>query len=484
MLAFVGALIAMDTTVTVIALPAIIADLGTTLPRGTWVTTGYVLGLITAIPLAGWLSGQFGDRRVYLTGLVVFVLASVGAGASPSVESLIVVRVVQGLGGGVLNPVGMAIAQRSVPADQRGRIMSLVGLAIFVGPVLGPAAGLLVDVASWRWLFWINLPLGGLAVLLCRRLLPASQRDSERGPVDWIGLVLVTTGCVGLVLACTSIGDSGRITVSTVLVAAGGLGLLGLFIGRSRRIDHPLVRVGLLARRRVASGAAILMCFGAGYFGAMTIIPAFVQGVRGDPVSVAGLLAIPAGAAVGLTLQVATRLVDRIEPRRVIMFGTATALTGAAALVVVLGLNSHYAVIGAASVLVGIGSGATLMPTMVAASRDLSGSDLPSATTLLNLCSQLGSAVGTALVASTMSLLVAARIDGLDAGGRSGLGAMVALEPVGRAHLSDQLARAVALSYLTPLVLMVIAFLVCAWGMPRPAVGNTHSRARSAVAAR
>lgn len=465
-LAFAGLLVIIDTTVTIVALPAIVTDLDTSLPRGAWMTTGYILGLITVIPLTGWLAGRFGDRRVYLAGLIVFTLASVAAGFSPTVETLIAFRVLQGLGGGLLNPLGIAIALRSVPKDHRGRIMSLVGLPILIGPAIGaPLTGLLIDLASWRWLFWINLPLGILAMLVCLRYLPASQRSDNHGRVDWLGLVLITTGCVGLVLACTSIGEFGRISLGTGFTVVAGLVLLAWFARRSLRVPHPLVHVRLLARREIAAGAVIMLCFAGGYFGASAIIPAFVQGVRGDPVSIAGILAVPAGLAVGLTLQVATRLVDRIDPRRVIITGTATALTGALTLGVALSFDAPYLVIGALSILVGIGSGATLMPTTVAATSALDGPELPHATTVLTLFSQLGNALGTALTASTITLLIAARVDGLDTDGQGGLAAMVALNADDRARLADQLTTTIGLSYAIPVVLILTALIATAWGM-------------------
>jgi len=221
----------------------------------------------------------------------------------------------------------------------------------------------------------------------------------------------------------------------------------------------------------------VLGCFAAAYFGASAIGPAFVQGVRGDPVSVTGLMTVPAGLAVGLTLQVATRLVDRVSPRRVILVGTATGLSGAVLSGVAPGVDAPYLVIGAVSVLGGIGSGATLMPTMVAATRNLDG---PAATTLLTLFSQLGTALGTALVTFTITLMVDVRVDGLDRDGRGGLGAMVALNPAERAQLSDQLAAAVGWSYVTPAVLILAALLGCAWGMRTPR--RAHPDARPSLA--
>lgn len=477
-LALVGTLIAVDTTVALVALPTIATDLGTTLPRGIWITTAYVLGLVVVIPLADWLSARFGDRRVYLTGLAVFVAASAAVAAAPGIESVVAARFVQGLGGGVLNPIGMAIALRSVPDDHRGRVMSYLGLSILIGPVFGPPlAGWLVDVTSWRWLFWINVPLGALAFGLCRWILPAGAPSEDRRPLDLIGLVLVTGGCLALVSALTLAGESGGLGLTTTGAALVGLVLLGCFARHALRARHPLVRVSLLREPRLGAGAVVLGCFAAAYFGSGSILPTFVQGVRGDPVAVAGTLELPIGIAVGVTLQVATRLVDRVDPRRVIAVGTATALVGMIALAGALTVDAPYAVIGAVSLLVGIGSGATLMPTTVAATAALTGADVSAGTTLLNLVQQLGFAVGTALVASTTTLLVTARVPDLPPVGDGGaLAAMVALDPDRRAELAADLAAAVGPAYLVPAVLVLVAFATALVAMPRRDARAVRSR--------
>ncbi|GAB2542279.1 MFS transporter [Brachybacterium huguangmaarense] len=202
-----GLMMTVDTSVAVIATPAIIGDLGTSLSAAQGSTTGYLLGVVAVIPLAGWASARFGARRTYLAALVTFTLASVLAGCASSIELLVLTRVVQGLGGGPLNPVGQAIALGSSRPRIRGRIMSILGLPVAIGPVLGPPlAGWLVDLATWRWIFWINAPIGVIAVVLCAMVLPRDRGRRESGAPDWAGLAQFSSGAALLVLGATMLG--------------------------------------------------------------------------------------------------------------------------------------------------------------------------------------------------------------------------------------------------------------------------------------
>lgn len=469
-LAAAGLLIVVDTTVTIIAIPAIMAGIDASLPVAQWVTTGYILGIVAVIPLAGSLANRFGDRKVYLTALVGFVTSSVAAGFAWDAGSLIGFRILQGLAGGLLNPVGMAIALRSVPASSRGAVMSWLGLPVAIGPVLGPPlAGLLVDATSWRWIFWINLPLGAAAWVLCRRHLPhpliATPTRGDRANLDWVGFVQLTTGGTLLVLGCTLIGQTGELGMSTVASIVAGLVLLVAFVVHALRIPNPLVQVRLLRRKEVAGGAVVLMCFGAGYFGSLGVLPIFVQGVRGDPVAVAGTLAVPTGVAVGITIQVATRLVDRFAPRPIILTGTLTALAGLTLLWWAVSRDASYTVSALLGVLVGVGSGATLMPAMTAATRSLEGPDIPHGTTLLNLVSQLGSALGTAAVATVLSLAVDARTPAASSG-TGGVESMLTLDPTNRELLQGDLANAVGTAYAVPVLLVAAAAVAAGTLLP------------------
>lgn len=216
----------------------------------------------------------------------------------------------------------------------------------------------------------------------------------------------------------------------------------------------------LLRHRATAAGLGVLAAFGASYFGAIMVLPLVVQGVRGDPAALAGALGIPAALGVGLTLQVATRLVDRVPPRRIVVAGTSLGLVGLLVLCTATAAGAGYPVLVLGTVVLGIGSGATLMPTMTVAVRDLEGADTAAATTMMALTQQLAAALGVAAVTSALSLSLA----------RTGLGvaAMVDLPPDARAGLLDQLGVAVAAGYVVPAVLVAIALGAAVVGLRRP----------------
>jgi EmrB/QacA subfamily drug resistance transporter len=432
------------------------------------------------IPLAGWSATRFGARRVYVAALLIFTLASALAGLAWDVGSLIAFRVLQGLGGGLLNPVGQAIGLRAVPREARGRLMSLLGLPLVIGPVLGPPlAGWLVDVASWRWIFLINIPVGAAAIAACLLVLPRQPVEragstTRSEPIDWIGLAQLSGGAVLVVLGCTLVGDAGSLTWLVAGALSVGLLLLGAFIRRALRVPAPLVDLRLLRHRPLAAGLGVLACFGAAYFGALSILPVFVQGVRGDPAVLAGAITIPQALAVGLTLQVATRLVDRVPPRRIVLTGVGLALAGSAALLITVASNGPYLPIAAAAALLGVGSGATLMPTMTVAVRDLEDTDTPRGTTLLALVQQVASGIGVAVVATTLTLLVSALAPELAATGTGGLTGMLALNPTARADLAPQLAGAVGVTYAVVAGLMGLSAIFAVVGLRAPRKTPRH----------
>ena len=484
-LALGGLLVVIDTTITTVAVPAIVAGLDAPLPAAQWVTLGYLLGLVAVIPLAGWAMARFGARRVYLVALVVFTVFSALAGLAPDVTSLAVFRFLQGLGGGLLNPVGQAIGLRAVPRAERGRLMSLLVLPLLIGPAAGPLlAGWLIDAASWRWIFLINIPVALLALAVCARVLPAlpaspphrgdpavpaspphrgdpaAHSDSAlpAGPsprgVDGAGLVQLSGGAVLVVLGGTMLDrPPGPVFAAGLALLAVGAGLLAWFVRRARRLDDPLVDLRLLRHRPMRAGLGVLNTFGPAYFGSMTVLPLFVMGVRGDPASLIGLLTLPTAITVGLVAQIGTRLIDRVPARRIVLTGTALGAAGGAGLLAATATDAGYPWIIAAAVLVSAGSGATLMPTMTVALRDLDQDETPRGTTLLALTQQLSSAVGGAIVAVTLSVAVAARVP-------DGVAGMLALDPAGRAGAQPELAAAVGTAYLIPVILLVLSFLI------------------------
>jgi EmrB/QacA subfamily drug resistance transporter len=468
-LALGGLLVVVDTTVTMVAVPPIAADLSSSLPTIQWITTGYLLGVVAVIPLAAWTARRFGERRVYLVALTTFTVSSALVAVAPDAGSLIGFRVLQGLGGGLLNPIGMAIGLHAVPRHVRGKMMSLLGLPVVIGPVLGPPlAGALIDAASWRWMFVVNVPIGLATVALCRRLLPHSPRGRAGGHtargVHWLGLGQLSGGAVLFVLGCTLLGNAGRPIPAALSAMLAGGALLATFTLSALRTDRPLVNLRLLRHRPLAGGAAVLVCFGAAYFGSMTILPIYVQAVRGDPAGLAGTLTVPMGLAVGLTLQFCTRLVDRIAPRRIVLTGTSLGTLGCLALLLATTTQAPYPMIAGAAAILGVGSGATLMPTMTAALRDLEGDDTPAGTTLLALLQQLASAIGAAIVATMITIRVTTGVPSL--GGD--IDAMLTLTQQQRQHLAHPLAAAVGNAYLVGLTLCTLSLLAAITGLRQP----------------
>lgn len=458
-----GLLVVLDAVATIIALPAMVAEFASTLPVLQWVTTGYTLAIVAVLPTSAALIGRYGTKPVYLGGLAVFTVASGLCTLAWNPESLIAFRILQGLGGGLLNPVGQTIALGAVAAERRGRMMSYLGLPVLIGPLVGPLlAGWLIDVSSWRWIFAINLPIGVVAMTCAAALLPR-QPKPDRRPLDVLGLALLVPGAVALVLAASLIGDAGgRVTVPTLITLATAGALMILFVVRSRRLAQPLLRVRLLLTQGFAPGVAVLFCFGAAYFGVGTILPIYVQAVRGDSAAQAGLLSITTALGAGITMQVATRLVDRIPARPIVLFGTGVGLLGLAGLALAVGLNAAYSVIMIANLLLGIGSGAAILPTMAATLRRLDGDQTPHGAAIMGTLQQLASALGIATSAATLTIMINLGAPDLAGGG---VGTLLALDQEQRLALSGRLGPATGATYLIMIVPMIIALLVALTGL-------------------
>ncbi len=392
-LALGGLVIVLDTTITVVAVPVLAEEFDASLAVLQWTTTAYLLALVTTLPLAAWLASRFGAGRTYVAAMLVFAVGSLAAGCAWDPLSLITARVLQGLGGGVVNPLGMAIAMTGLPANQRGRMAGFLGLPVLVGPLVGPlVAGALIDTVSWRAIFLITVPPALAAARLVSRWAPA-DRPTERLRLDVGGSALLVPGAVAVVYA---VSDAGASDPVRLVLVVGGAVLMGAFVLRSLGHATPLLRVRLLADPVFASGLVVLVLFGAAYFGSMLLMPTYVQVTRGDSALMAGALGVPGGLAAGLGIQVATRLLDRSPARRIVTTGLLLSALAFAGLVAVLRTDTSYAVLAALGALLGFGSGAVILPTMTAATRHFDGADLASAASIMGLLQQLASAFGIA----------------------------------------------------------------------------------------
>ncbi|OXY93392.1 DHA2 family efflux MFS transporter permease subunit [Streptomyces diastatochromogenes] len=394
----------LDMTIVNVALRRLSESFGAPLETIQWTATAYTLALAAVIPTAAWAMGRIGAKRTYLTALTLFTLGSLLAACAWDAGSLIAFRAVQGLGGGLLMPVGMAMVMRIADRARLGRAMALLGLPILVGPVAGPLlGGWLVDSASWHWIFLVNLPVGALALTLAARLLPGDAPEARTAAaprLDVPGLLMLSPGLALLLYGLARGGERGDFTApGALLPVLAGAALTAAFVRRALTVRDPLLDLRLLGDRTFAAGIATLALFTCGYFGSMLLGPLYWQQERGVSATGAGLLGAPVGLAVGVTMQIAARRIDRVSPRRLIPAGIAVGALGMALVALQAGESGvpMWRVVLPGMVM-GVGAGMVLMPTMTTATRNLPTDRVAAASTALSINSQLGASVGTAVL--------------------------------------------------------------------------------------
>jgi EmrB/QacA subfamily drug resistance transporter len=399
----VGAIMSiLDTTIVNVALESLSRDLDAPLSTIQWVATGYLLALATVIPVTGWAAERFGPRRVWMTVVSGFVATSALCGLAWSAESLIAFRVLQGLAGGMIMPIGMITLAQAAGPRRVGRVMSVVGVPMLLGPVLGPViGGLIVTHLSWRWIFLVNLPIGLVGLALAARLLPTARAQGlGTGParLDWRGLLLLSPGVALVVFGLSEISTHGSLSASGLGPVVGGLALVAGFVLHAWRAPAPLVDVRLFREHGFAAAGATIFLVGAALFGALLLLPLYFQIARGQSPLEAGLLMAPQGLGAALGMNRAGRLTDRIGGGPVVVAGLLMLMGGTVAFTQV-GANTSYAVLEASLVLRGVGLGFTMMPAMAAAYSTLERTQVPRATPMLNVVQRIGGSLGTAVLA-------------------------------------------------------------------------------------
>jgi EmrB/QacA subfamily drug resistance transporter len=453
----------LDVTVVNVAINTLAREFATPLSTIQWVATGYTLALATVIPLTGWAADRFGTKRLYMTSISLFLSGSVLSGLAWSAGSLIGFRVLQGLGGGMLMPLGMTILTRAAGPQRVGRVMAIIGVPMLLGPIFGPIlGGWLVDDFSWRWIFFINVPIGIAALVLSQRIL-ARDVPEPGHRLDWLGLALLSPGLAAVIygLAETS-GHGGFGRAEVLLPGLVGLAMLGLFVRHGLRTHDALIDLRLFANRTfaVASGTLILVIIAV--FGGMLLLPLYLQVVRGESAMDTGLLLAPQGFGAMLAMPIAGRLTDRTGVGRIVPVGlTLVALS-------FLGLtqleaDTSYWLLGAELFLMGVGMGATMMPTFSGAMQTLRTAAIARASTTLNINQQVGASIGTAVLSVLLTSALASRLPG--GGASQGIG--TALPPAVRERLAPLMAEAFGATFWWALALVGVAFVFALALLPK-----------------
>ncbi|GAC1526218.1 MAG: MFS transporter [Thermoleophilaceae bacterium] len=446
----------LDTTIVNVAINTLARDFHSSLSTIQWVSTGYMLALATVIPITGWAADRFGTKRLYVTSIVLFLAGSALSGLAWSAESLIVFRVLQGLGGGMIMPVGMTILTRAAGPQRIGSVMGVLGVPMLLAPVLGPVlGGWLVDDVSWRWIFYVNLPIGAVALALAFRILPRDEpRPADR--LDALGLALLSPGLAALVYGLAETSSAGGIGSAKALAGVVvGTALVTLFVLHALRAENPLIDLRLFRERQFSAAAGTTFLFAGAFFGAMLLLPLYYQIVRGETALSAGLLLAPQGLGAMVTMPVAGRLTDRTGAGRIVLVGLGLVLVGTVVFTQLEATTSYW-LLGGSQFIRGMGMGATMMPAMSAAYQALDPRTIARATSALNVIQRVGGSIGTAVLAVVLQHQFTTR---LPASGGGGLGAAQNLPPAARAHLAPVIASSFAHTFWWALVLSALAGL-------------------------
>ncbi len=389
----------LDITVVSVALKTFQTEFDATAAQVAWTMTGYTLALASVIPLTGWAADRFGTKRLYLLAVSLFTAGSVLCATATTLEMLTLFRVLQGLGGGMLMPLGMTILTRAAGPERIGRVMAVLGVPMLLGPIFGPIlGGLMIDSLSWHWIFLINLPIGIGAFVYAFVVLEKDDAHPSES-FDFVGMLLLSPGLAAFLYGVSSIPEAGTINDTKVLTwIAVGTVLIIAFVPWALRPKniHPLVELRLLKNRNMTVAVIAMMLFAIAFFGASLLFPLYFQEVRGETALGAGLLLAPQGMGAMLTMPLAGFLADKIGPGKIVMTGISVVTLGLA-MFTQIGADTGYLYIITALFIMGMGMGGTMMPIMSAALATLSDHNIARGSTFLNINQQVAASIGTAL---------------------------------------------------------------------------------------
>ncbi|MEK5445608.1 DHA2 family efflux MFS transporter permease subunit [Paenibacillus sp. FSL R7-0331] len=313
-------MVVLDSTAMNVALSTLVEDFHTDLTTLQWIVTGYMLAQASVIPLSGWLSDRFGAKTVFLTAVVVFTIGSILCATPNSAEWLIAFRVLQGIGGGCVLPVGMAYVYRLAPKSKVGIVMGIMGIPVLFAPAIGPVmSGWLVQYHSWRWIFLINIPIGILCLLIGLRKLPNARRSQVPG-MDKLGMVLGPLAFASLTYGVSQ-GAESWTSGKTLVGLALGLTALIAFVIAELRSRTPLLELRILRSVDFSTGILVQWIAQFGLYGALFLLPQFLQQARGFGAFDTGLTLLPQAIASGLMMPLAGILFDRIGVRWLVVCG-------------------------------------------------------------------------------------------------------------------------------------------------------------------
>lgn len=395
----------LDTTVVNVSIPHLAGNLASTNEEGTWVVTSYLVSNAIILPISGWLANHIGRKRLLLLCVAGFTLTSLCCGLAASLPQLILFRVLQGLSGGGLQPLAQAILLETFPKERHGHAMAAFGIGILLAPILGPTlGGWITDNYSWRWIFYLNLPVGVLSVVLVNRFVfdpPYVKRSGDKVDLYGIGFLALGIGSLQVFLDTGERKDwfsSNYIRTFAILCVVG---LVALII-REWMIDHPVVDLRVLKNRSFSAGVFLIGMLGFVLYSSLVLLPLYLQTLMGYPAYNSGLALSPRGIGALLFTPLAGHLTTKTDPRRLLVAGL---VLGSITMFQLSGLNLYAGFwdIFWAQVLQGIALSFLFIPLMTLAMARITPEKMGNATSIFNLMRNIGGSVGIAVMTTFLS---------------------------------------------------------------------------------
>lgn len=399
-----------DTSVANVALPHMQGSLNAGTDEVTWVLTSYLVSNAVVLPMTGWLSRMFGRKRFLMTCIILFTLASLLCGAAPNLASLIFFRVLQGAAGGALIPISQAILMETFPPKQQGMAMAIFGVGAMFGPIVGPAlGGWVTDNLNWRWIFYINLPIGLIAIIMCSLFIfdpdYLKRKANDLLRIDYWGLFLLTTsmGALQVVLDKGQQEDwfnSSFIIIFSIITVVSLIALIWVELTH----EHPIVNLRLFKNPSFTAGNLIMFVVGFCLYSSIMLIPLFLQTLMGYSATDAGMVMAPGGVATLITMPLVGAMLAKRDGRKIVLAGL---LIGATSMFIMQGLNleaSYWSFVWPRIVL-GVGLAMIFVPLTTVTLSVIPRAEMGNATGVFNLLRNIGGSVGIAIAATQLGRL-------------------------------------------------------------------------------
>ena len=395
----------LDTSVANVALPHIAGSLSATPEEATWVLTSYLVSNAIVLPTTAWLGSTFGRKRFLITCILVFTAASAACGAASSLGMLVVARVLQGVGGGALQPIAQAVLLESFPPARRGVAMAVFSMGIIVAPILGPTlGGWITDSYSWRWVFYVNLPVGAVAILMAQAFIedpPYIARARRRIDYLGFGFMALCLGTLQIVLDKGQEEDWFAATWIRWFTVISAVALIA-FIARELRTEDPIVDLRILANRNFAVGTLLIAILGVMLYGTTAMLPLFLQTLLGYPALQSGLAVSPRGFGALVASSIAGRLVGRIDGH-ILMVGGFLLLATSGIVFSHMTLDIAQTNVVWTSVLNGFATPLIFVPLTIMTMGTLRNEQLANATGIFNLMRNTGASIGIAAMTTLLA---------------------------------------------------------------------------------